>query len=63
MLKERQNPMKKFFGWMMIPAIALSLSVVPAFSAPQGEKDDKDKKAAKKKGGKKKKDAEDKDKK
>jgi hypothetical protein len=55
--------MKKFFGWMMIPAIALSLSVVPAFSAPQGEKDDKDKKAAKKKGGKKKKDAEDKDKK
>jgi hypothetical protein len=62
MLKERQNPMKKFLGWMMIPAIALSLSVVPAFSAPQGEKDDKDKKAAKKKGSKKKKD-EDKDKK
>ncbi len=54
--------MKKFFGWMMIPAIALSLSVVPAFSAPQGEKDDKDKKAAKKKGSKKK-GADDKDKK
>ncbi len=46
--------MKKFFGWMMVPAVALSLSVMPAFSAPQGEKDDKDKKAAKKKGGKKK---------
>jgi len=54
--------MKKFFGWMMVPAIALSLSVVPAFSAPQGEKDDKDKKAAKKKGGKKK-GSDDKDKK
>ena len=52
--------MKKFFGWMMVPAVALSLSVVPAFSAPQGEK--KDEKADKAKAKKKKKGADDKDK-
>ena len=47
--------MKKFFGWMMVPVVALTLSIVPAFSAPQEKgADDKDKKAAKKKGGKKK---------
>jgi hypothetical protein len=53
-LKERED-MKRFFGWMMVPAVALSLSVVPAFSAPQEEKKTEEKK---KKGGKKKKDEE-----
>ena len=42
--------MRKFFGWLMVPAVALSLSIVPAFSATQ-EKDEKksDKKKAKSK--------------
>ena len=44
----------------MVPAVALSLSVVPAFSAPQGEK--KDEKSDKAKAKKKKKGADDKDK-
>jgi hypothetical protein len=47
--KEREH-MKRFFGWMMVPAVALSLSAVPAFSAPQEKKEEaKEEKAKAKK--------------